>query len=52
MREPTLKKEFSAFKDGVCDALLHGQPRQSELAHYYKRGYDFGLTLYADLKEA
>ena len=72
MSEPTLTSEFKAFKDGVYDAIIHGntarlwqgtqqvritQHRQyhhytrTGLQHYYKRGYDFGLTILSDMGE-
>ena len=44
---PTDKKRMnylSFFKDGVADALLHGNRDESKLfSAYYKQGYDFGL---------
>lgn len=42
-------KVISAFKDGVVDGLIHGirdTKYQSISHHYYKEGYDFGITLY------
>ena len=42
-------KVISAFKDGVVDGLIHGirdTKYQSISNHYYKEGYDFGITLY------
>ena len=42
-------KELSAFKDGVADALLEGYKSDwHENLHFYKQGYDFGLTMYAE----
>ena len=49
-------KELSAFKDGVADALLEGHSKEfyifrsdwHENLHFYKQGYDFGLTMYAE----
>ena len=63
MNEPTLEPEFKAFKDGVYDAIIHGRKApHSELSatfirdqpsgHYYKRGYDFGMTIFSDLLES
>jgi len=51
MNEPTLEPEFKAFKDGVYDAIIHGSmanvcEHEECLGHYYKRGYDFGMTVY------
>ena len=42
-------KVINAFKDGVTDALVHGQRNENQSHHYYKEGYDFGLVLYDDL---
>ena len=61
-REPTLGADFASFKDGVYDAIIRGRKAPvSELrpvyikgqpsGHYYKRGYDFGMTIYSDLLE-
>ena len=49
--EKEIKKNFviTAFKDGVTDALVHGQRNDSQSHHYYKEGYDFGLFLYNEL---
>ena len=56
MNEPTLEPEFKAFKDGVYDAIIHGAAHYPFIEghsaiHYYKRGYDFGMTVYSDLLE-
>tara|TARA_R100000458_G_C8198977_1_gene190108 strand:- start:346 stop:546 length:201 start_codon:yes stop_codon:yes gene_type:complete len=50
-KEPTLKPEFKAFKDGVYDALIYGTYDESVKVntHYYKRGYDFGMVLQSDM---
>jgi len=50
MNEPTLEPEFTAFKNGVYDAIIHGRktPDIGANGHYYKRGYDFGMTIYSD----
>ncbi len=41
---------LSAFKDGVADAVLEGNRSEThEQMHYYKQGYDFGLTMYSEL---
>ena len=37
------------FKDGVTDALVHGQKNDEQSHHYYKQGYDFGLFIYNEL---
>ena len=42
------RKDLSAFKDGVVDAILHGTRDDNNRNHYYKRGYEFGITVYAD----
>lgn len=40
-------KVIQKFKDGVADALLHGNRDESKLfSAYYKQGYDFGLTMW------
>lgn len=45
---PTDKKRMnylSFFKDGVADALLHGNRDEDKLfSAYYKQGYDFGMS--------
>ncbi len=63
MNEPTQELEFKAFKDGVYDAIIHGSRPEWEQAlrckkwsseyhgHYYKRGYDFGMTIHSDMEE-
>ena len=38
-------KVLSAFKDGVADGLLYGVRDAKQTHHYYKQGYDFGLTI-------
>ena len=43
------KKILSVFKDGVTDALVNGNRDDKQSHHYYKQGYDFGLTLYNEL---
>ena len=52
MNEPTLEPEFTAFKNGVYDAIIHGRktPNIGANGHYYKRGYDFGMTIYSDME--
>ena len=42
-------KIISAFKDGVTDAVVHGQKNYEQSHHYYKQGYDFGLFIYNEL---
>jgi len=39
------------FKDGVSDALLDGNMRENNVTDMYKQGYDFGITIYCELKE-
>ena len=38
-------KVLTAFKDGVADGVLHGVRDAKQTHHYYKLGYDFGLTI-------
>jgi len=46
------QKKLSAFKDGVADGLLEGYKSEwHENLHYYKQGYDFGLTMYSELND-
>ena len=45
------KKILSVFKDGVADGLLHGERDDKQTHHYYKLGYEFGLTMYENEKE-
>ena len=42
------RKDLSAFKDGVADAILHGSKDDNSRNPYYKQGYEFGITVYAD----
>lgn len=42
-------KVISAFKDGLTDAVVHGQKNDEQSHHYYKQGYDFGLFIYNEL---
>ena len=45
-------KILKAFKDGVADALQAGyQAEFHEQMHYYKQGYDFGISQYSELKK-
>ena len=39
------QKVLTAFKDGVADGLLYGVRDVKQTHHYYKQGYDFGLTI-------
>lgn len=39
------QKVLIAFKDGVADGLLYGVRDAKQTHHYYKQGYDFGLTI-------
>ena len=50
VREPTLEVDFASFKEGVYDAIA-GHIRDQPSGHYYKRGYDFGMTIYSELLE-
>ena len=43
---------LSAFEDGVADALETGELAEYHpQMHYYKRGYDFGIAQYSELKK-
>ena len=42
-------KVIKAFQDGVTDALINGVRDDKQSHHYYKRGYDFGMTLYVEV---
>jgi len=50
MKDSILTKDFKAFKDGVYDAVIHGNRKRFN-EHYYKTGYDFGMTIWNDLQE-
>ena len=40
------------FKDGVADALLDGSMDDNKRSSaYYKKGYDFGLTMWSRILE-
>ena len=39
-------KVIEAIKDGIADGLLHGERDDTKTHHYYKIGYDYGITLY------
>tara|TARA_Y100001937_G_C7050264_1_gene298759 strand:+ start:328 stop:495 length:168 start_codon:yes stop_codon:yes gene_type:complete len=51
MNERLNELDLKAFKDGVADACLHGIRDEEQTYYYYKQGYDFGMTLYADMIE-
>ena len=43
---------LSAFEDGVADALETGECAEYHpQMPYYKRGYDFGIAQYSELKK-
>ena len=42
-------KVVQALKDGVMDAVFHGQKNDEQTHHYYKQGYDFGLFIVNEL---
>ena len=46
--EKEIKKHkiVQALKDGVMDAVVHGRKNDEQSHHYYKQGYDYGITLY------
>ena len=39
-------KVIEKFKDGVMDAVVQGRKNDEQSHHYYKQGYDYGITLY------
>ena len=41
---------ISQFKDGVSDALLLGKSADVNVTSAYKQGYDFGITMYCEMK--
>jgi len=51
------EKDLSAYKDGLADAMiclynLKGhRAEHHENMHYYKLGYDYGITLFLRLQE-
>jgi hypothetical protein len=45
-----IQKCINDFKDGVVDGLLNGNAKEGSREHYYKQGYDFGITLYYRLE--
>ena len=48
----TTLAELNAYKDGITDALLEGYRCDShDNLYYYKRGYEFGIHLYNQIKE-
>jgi hypothetical protein len=45
-------KILKAFKDGVADALQEGHRAEfHKEMHYYKQGYDFGISQFSELKK-
>ena len=44
------QKCIDEFKDGVADGLINGSIKDSSREHYYKQGYDFGITLHNELE--
>ena len=46
------EKDLSAYKDGLADAILEGhRAEHHENMHFYKLGYDYGITLFLRLQE-
>jgi len=43
--------ELKDFKDGTYDALIYGIRSETNKSHYYKQGYDFGLTMWNELNK-
>ena len=51
MKDPIENMVFKIlddFKDGVVDGLMHGIRSETNETHYYKQGYDFGVSLYSE----
>ena len=44
--------DLKDFKDGVADALLHGQSDETKNSYMYKQGYDFGMYLFNEMEGA
>ena len=44
--------DLKDFKDGVADALLHGQSDETKNSYMYKQGYDFGMYLFNAMEGA
>ena len=45
-----MDKIIQAFQDGISDAMLTGVRDENQSHHYYKRGYDFGITLFCTME--
>ena len=43
IKDDGMTKDFSSFKDGVFDSVVHGQKNDDKNCSYYKQGYDYGL---------
>ena len=48
-RVESMTDNLKGFKDGVTDAILNGSVDDDNRHDYYKQGYDFGISLYAEL---
>tara|TARA_R100000388_G_scaffold93476_2_gene78240 strand:+ start:567 stop:743 length:177 start_codon:yes stop_codon:yes gene_type:complete len=44
--------DLKDYKDGVADALLHGQLDETKNSYMYKQGYDFGMYLFNEMEDA
>jgi|TARA_R110000803_G_scaffold40942_1_gene88214 hypothetical protein len=43
------EKNIADFEGGTRDGLMEGRQDNSKISNYwYKRGYDFGVTLYSE----
>jgi len=45
----SMTDNLKGFKDGVTDAVINGSMDDEYTNEYYKQGYDFGISLYAEL---
>ena len=44
-----INKIINNFQKGVADGLFRGRENNPHRLSYYRRGYDFGISLYCDL---
>ena len=51
MNEQLVHNILKSFKDGTYDALIYGIRSETNKNHFYKQGYDYGLTLYGELNQ-
>tara|TARA_R110002020_G_scaffold258321_3_gene472050 strand:+ start:149 stop:304 length:156 start_codon:yes stop_codon:yes gene_type:complete len=44
--------DIADFKNGIRDGLMQGTQDDKKIGNYwYKRGYDFGVSLFCELNE-